>query len=206
MPNKIMFKNKDSCLLIYDDKIYVRTADNSDFSFRAITVTSGFQLELGRNIGEYIETMKYSRLPLFFKHVVDRGENSYYLLVRMKTGRVEDKVIANIVCKSDILYSISFNRDLIRDREYRRYNQLSILHQLTIPRELNGFSNRSEQLRKLLYQTVPYEGNIKIIETENNLAAAVKVGGLPLKYTFIKDINTGKFILVSISLVEQGEK
>ena len=103
MQSKIMYKTKESCLCLYNDKIYVRTTDNSDFSFRALTVTPGFQLELGRQISDYIGAMKYSRLPLFFKHVVDRDDTSYYLLVRMKTGRVDDKVIANIVCKSGIL-------------------------------------------------------------------------------------------------------
>ena len=209
MPNKMMYKNDKTCLLLHEDKIYVRTADNSDFSHRAITVTPGFQLELGRKIDDYKEAMKYSRLPLFFKHVTNReinGENlDYYLFVRMKTGRVDDKVIASIICKSGILYSISFNRDLIKDKEYRRYNQLSILHQISIPKDLNGFSNRSEQLIGLLKKAIPCEKDIKVVEKDNNLAAIVRVADLLLKYTFIKDVSTNKYLLVSISLAGQGE-
>lgn len=210
MPNKIMFKTNNSCLLIHNDNIYVRTVDNSDFSSRALTVIPGFQLELGRDINDYKEAMKFSRVPLFFKLVTSRtvnGDNfDYYLLVRMKTGRVEDKVVANIICKSGILTSISFNRKLIRDGDYRRYNQLSVLHQLIVPKDLNGTSNRTEQLKKILGGVIFCTDGINVIEKNSNLIAITKVGGLSLKYTFIKDVNNSNYVLVSISLAEQGEK
>ena len=120
MPNKILYKTPYSCIAIKDDKMYVVSTKYKDYSPRAITIMPGFQIELGRNINEIEEALRLTRVPVILKTLIDTGEIQQIQVIRMHTGIVDDKLVAMLVCKHNIIQSVSFNRDLIKDGEYRR--------------------------------------------------------------------------------------
>ena len=113
MQNKIMFKNEDSCIAIKDDKMYILSTRYKDISSRALTVMSGFQIELGRDINDIITALKETRVPVIIKEVISNGDKSHYQIIRMHTGKVDDKLVATLLCNNGIIHSISFNRALI---------------------------------------------------------------------------------------------
>lgn len=203
MGNKIMFKNDYSCIVIRDDKMYILSNKYRDYSFRAFTIASGFQIELGRPLSDIESALRETRLPIVLKELTTNGEATYYQIIRMHTGKVDDKIIANMMCKNGIITMISFNRALIKDKEYRRYNSLSVLHQLSIPFNLeeSDSPNRGEQVRKTLKTVIPMLSNIKVTENGNQLMAITTEEGLTLKFLFISNKqNNNRYELTSISL------
>ena len=205
MSNKIMFRNDDSCIAIKDDKLYILSNHYKDISCRSITVMSGFQIELGRDINDIIQALKETRVPVFIKEVANNSILTYYQVIRLHTGKVDDKVVADITCKNNKIISIAFNRKLISDSDYRRYNQLSVVHQLSIPYDLyvSDCTTRWEQVRKILKSAINVVNPIEVKEKDLQLVAIVNEDNLKQKYTFISNKNNNnRYELISISLVE----
>jgi hypothetical protein len=204
MQTKLLYKNGKSCIAIRNGKLYVISTEYKDFSPRAFTIMNGFQVELGRNINDFIEALKETRLPVLLKQVTQVGNNAYYQIIRMHTGNVEDKLVATILCKNDIITTISFNRDLIRDNQYRKYNSISVLHQLSMPYDFSdsGCFTRGSQLRETLKSVISTANPIiNVVENNNQLSALVTEDDLRFCFKFIINKN-GKdmYELVSISL------
>lgn len=209
MSSKVMFKNENSCIVIKEDKLYVMSTRYKDLSVRAFTILNGFQIELGRSIKDFEAALREARLPIMIKMLQETSNNNikitYYQIIRMHTGKVDDKIIATIVCKNDIITVLSFNRGLIKDGEYRRYNQLSVLHQISLPYDLSesSSSNRNEQVVKTLKTVMPITNSIVVNEKEDSLVAITKEDNLKLKFTFISNAkNNKRFELISIALAE----
>lgn len=206
MPNKILYKTPYSCIAIKDDKMYVVSTKYKDYSPRAITIMPGFQIELGRNINEIEEALKLTRVPVILKTLIDTGEIQQIQVIRMHTGIVNDKLVAMLVCKHNIIQSVSFNRDLIKDGEYRRYNQLSVYHQLSLPFDLaeSHASSRSDQVSKLMTNIFRYieHTDLEVQEDNKQLIALFKNDDINLKFVFISNKkNNSRFELMNISLI-----
>ena len=202
---KVISKNKKSYILIKNGKMYILSTNRKDYSSCAIPIIPGFQIELGRNIKEIEEAIKFTRLPVIIKELVERGSIKQLQIIRMQTGKVNDKVVASIVCNKDIITSISFNRALINDNEYRKYNGLTVLHQISIPFELcdSNATSRRDQVNNLLSNILPHMGltDISVAEDKSKLCAIAKnKDGDMLKFTFIFNKNTSRFEFTSISL------
>ncbi|MBO5386748.1 MAG: hypothetical protein J6A59_01205 [Lachnospiraceae bacterium] len=205
MQNKIMFKNEDSCIAIKDDKMYILSTRYKDISSRALTVMSGFQIELGRDINDIITALKETRVPVIIKEVISNGDKSHYQIIRMHTGKVDDKLVATLLCNNGIIHSISFNRALIRDGSYRQYNILSVLHQLSVPYNLCDSTSvsRSEQLKQILKSVMNIVNNIEVTEKDNQLVAITNEDNLKLSFKFILNKNNNnRYELISISLAQ----
>lgn len=203
MQNKIMFKNDDSCIAIKDDKMYILSTRYKDISSRALTVMSGFQIELGRDINDIITALKETRVPVIIKEVISNGRKSHYQIIRMHTGKVDDKLVATLLCNNNIIHGISFNRALIKDGSYRKYNILSVLHQLSVPYNLcdSNSVSRSEQLKQILKSTMNIVNNIEVTEKDNQLIAITNEDNLKLNFKFILNKNNNnRYELTSISL------
>lgn len=204
MDKKIMFKNNSSCIVIKDGKMYIASTKYKDYSCRAITIMNGFQIEIGRNINEIKQALRETRLPIIIREVINVKSVKHYQIIRMHTGNVDDKVIATVVCNNDIISIVSFNRDLIRDKDYRRYNQISVLHQLSIPFDLSETGNisRSEQLKAILSVAMHIRGNIKVIEQSDSLSAIIDSGEEEkFKILFILNSKTNRYDMTSLSLI-----
>lgn len=201
MDAKVMFNNGNSFIIIKNGKLYIATKQH-EISKCAITLINGFQVELGRNIQDIQEALKYTRLPIVLKTVLEQEKVSQYQVVRMHTGKVDDKVIANILCKNGIISVVSFNRKLINDQQYRKFNQLSIVHQLSLPFNMleSGCSSRIEQVSKALSTAIMVDGTPELTEGKNNLTAVIKTNSCKIKYTFILNTSTNRYELTSMSL------
>lgn len=198
-----MFANSYSCIAIKDNKLYIVSTKHKDFSLRAITIINGFQIELGRKMSEIREALEETRLPIMIKEVVNDGDKAHYQIIRMHTGKVDDRVVATVICSKDIMRSISFNRALIKDSEYRKYNKLSVMHQISMPFDPaeNNCSSRLEQINKLLSSILPLTNPLIVSEDGNQLTAITNEEELKLKFKFILNkSNNNRYELISISL------
>ena len=202
MSKKIMFKTKDSCIAIMDDKLYIVSNSYKDYSPRAIMIIPGFQIELGRNMDNIVEAIKETRLPIVIKTVLEKEDASCYHIIRMSTGKVDDKVIASVICNKNIITNISFNRNLLKDNNYRRYNKVSIFHQLSLPYKLSdsNCTSRGEQVKNTIKTILGRVENIEVSETQNKLVALINDESIKTKFVFILNNDIGRYELTNISL------
>lgn len=204
MSSVTMFKSKNTCIAIKNDKLYVMSFKYKDVSPRAVTIASGFQIELGRDINNFIEALKHTRLPFLIKEVITRGDVTNYQIIRMGTGNVETVVVATIVCKKNLIHTVGFNRKLIYDSKYRRYNNLSVLHQLSIPFDLSESqcNTRTEQIKKTIDAFIFVNNTVEVVEKLNKLNAIVTVDEDKMQYAFVSNSNNNnRYELTSISLI-----
>lgn len=199
MKGKYLFKTKDSCIAIKNDKLYVISTRQKDYSPRAVQILPGLQMELGRDINDFKQALKETRLPVVIKLLIERDNKSTYQVIRMHTGNVEDKVVANIQCESNIIKIIAFNRALIMDGNYRRFNQLSAYNQLAIPYDLgiSGCISRTEQVRKIM-SAITMVDKVEVNENGKKLIAKIEADGQILTFNFI--FAGQSYILSNISI------
>lgn len=199
MENKYLFRNENSCIAIRNDKLYVLSTKQKDYSPRAVQITPGFQMELGRHIDDFKQALKETRLPIVIKVLMEKGTKATYQIVRMHTGNVDDKVVANIQCDGGIIKIIAFNRALITDGNYRKYNQLSAYNQLAIPCNLSvsGCTSRSEQVRKTM-SAITMIDTVEVKEDGKRLVAKIEADNQILYFNFI--CSGESYILSNISI------
>ena len=208
MQIKRLYDNGFSSILVAKGKMIITVNGKNQYSPLAIKIMEGFQVELGRHIKDIIEAVKHTRLPLIIKRIpVTSDTRAGYQLIRMHTGNVDDKVVANISTVNDIITSVSFNRTLIKDNNYRKYNRLSVLHQLAISDKNCGLTlgeskqYRIEQVKHVLKDMlIPGASNVNVIEDDNQIIFNVGVLGRIVKFVFIHNKEAGLYELVSISL------
>lgn len=203
MDNKIMFKNEYSCIVIHDEKLYIMNNKYKEYSLRAVTIIPGFQLELGRDIKEIKEALKETRLPIIIKKLTELPNGTaYYQIIRIHTGNVDDKVVTNVVCIKDKITSIAFNKALLKDSNYRKYNQLSVYHQLSVPYDLaqTEFNFRGEQIDTRLSTVIKLKHKIKIVEDTNKISAIIQEDDKYIQFLFILNKNNNRFELSSIGI------
>lgn len=205
MAVKTIFKNDFSCIAIKDDKMYILSNKYKDYSPMAITVISGFQIELGRPLEHIEKALNKTRLPIILKELTCEGNKRIMQIIRMRTGKVDDKVIAIITCINGIIHSISFNKQLLKDREYRMYNKLSVYHQLSLSYNLadSGCSFRKDQVLQILrsiISTLQYQ-DVTSVEDGNKLNVTINNEDIKMRMLFIANKKTSRFELISISLI-----
>lgn len=200
---KILFKTEDSCIVINNSKLYVVSNTYKDYSPRAIQVIDGLQLELGRSMEDFKQALRYTRLPIMIKLLIEKHSMKQYQIVRMHTGAVDDKVVVTVLCQNDIIKTIAFNRDLVRDNQYRKFNKLSIYHQLVIPYECEGNCSRSEQVKGIV-STIVKGSSIKVEEVEGKqITVLSEADRQTMKFSFISGKNGNKnYALMSVTLIE----
>lgn len=202
MQTKYMYKTGHSAIAIKDGKLYIVGNKYSDYYCGAITIMPGFQIELGRDITDIINALKETRLPVIIKPVNVTDQISHYQVIRMHTGKVDNKVVATLVCKEGKIKLVSFNRMLVQDNQYRRYNQISVLHQLTVPYDLSASmaSTRSDQMNKVFQSLLSIKRPIKVVEDVKQCSVYTTDIDLKIRFLFILDTKRNKFVLTSISL------
>lgn len=199
MSSKYLFRTEDSCIAIRNEKLYVISTRHKDYAPRAVQIVPGFQMELGRDINDFKQALKETRLPIIIKLLLERSNKATYQVVRMHTGNVEDKVVANIQCENNIIKIIAFNRALIKDSNYRRYNQLSAYNQLAIQHDLGGTGciSRTEQVKKIISALTMVE-DVRVAEDGKKLVARIEADGQVMIFNFISSEQS--YVLSNISI------
>lgn len=204
MADKILFKSTDSAMIVKDGKLYIVKTEGKGYSPLAISIMPGFQIELGRTIKELNQALSFTRIPVVIKISQQSPKVRFYQIIRMKTGIVDDKIVATIAVdnNTDKIISITFNRELINDKNYRKHNNLSVFHQLALPYNLNGCGSRSEQVKLYIKTILPlYEKDIQVKENDKIINATIKVSDKDnIIIAFIHNRNKGKFELTTITL------
>lgn len=206
MATKILFKQKNSVIIIKNGKLYVANPDGNGCSPLAISIMPGFQIELGRTLKELNKALSLTRIPIVIKLGQESPKVKFYQIIRMKTGIVDDKIVATLAVdiETDKIMSVTFNKELRNDKGYRRYNNLSIIHQLALPYNLNGNSSRSEQVKHYLKAVITsYNDVIKITENNKIIDASIQVSNKDtINIKFIYNRNKDVFELTTVTLIQ----
>lgn len=202
-----LYDNGYSYILVDKNSIQILKKSNNAFSPRSVKVWGTMQIELGRPVKELKDCLAQSRVPLLIKEVsLPLHGMLGYQLIRMHTGKVDDKVLANILEKDEKIIKLTFNRELINDMEFRKYSQLPAVNQFRLKalnlddsKELEA--NFSKQLDTII-QTL-FRGSARFIKadyTPGEINIIVDADGQKQKIAFLFSKKSGFYELVSISI------
>jgi hypothetical protein len=196
-----LYDNGKSCILIRKDRLYIK-GKCADYN-KALTVNilSGLQVELGRNIEEIKNAFKATRLPVMFKEILKKKDMEVYNIVRIKTGTVDSRTVAIVICNTGIIKSISFNNDLLIDEVYKKYNRLSSIHQIALSCNIDSKVEytRKKQVNKILSEVNKCKMDLDVSESKLELFAITK-DTESIVYSFLKDKEKEVFKLMSVSI------
>lgn len=161
-----------------------------------VTIVPGIQLEIGRSFDEFVDCIQCTNKPLAFNLKVKDTKKciTIWELQRLPTGNVEEATICNITVIRDEIYSVQFNQNLAYDKNYTRYEKLSILHQVTLgkPNENNTCSRGISTINKLT--GIDYGD---MITRQFKHGVEIKIKGYKISYIFFTD-KQGYMNLLSI--------
>lgn len=207
MDKKIkMYNNHYSSILIDNNSIQVLRNSDKMFSPRSIKIYSGMQIELGRPVSNFIDALAESRLPLMIKDVPLPVDGVLgYQVVRMHTGNVDDRVLANLIEKNGQITKITFNRDLAHDKEFMKYSPVPIVNQL----KLKAIDiNNSEKLKTEFVQQlnnviqVLFRNTATFLSAEyatNEVCIHIDADEQKQKISFIFSKKSGYYELMSVA-------
>lgn len=193
--DKVFKVSNKSSLVIHNGRIYIRDRESK---VNVVTVTPGFQISFGYNIEIIIQALKLTRLPIMVKLITDMNGVQQYQIVRMHTGKVDDKVIATVACAGNCIKAVSFNKALLHDDEYKRYNRLSLIHQVSLQYNLakTTYSCRKSQVITVFYTVLGLKGLEENIEVHEE-GARLEVFIHNIRYKFVKTVD--RFEMLSIT-------
>lgn len=207
MAHKKLYDNGYSHILMDDSTIQILRNEDDVFSPRSVKVWSTLQIELGRPIKEIKDCLAKTRVPLIIKEVALPVPGLLgYQLIRMHTGIVQDKVLANIIEKDNKVIKITFNRELAKDKEFRKYSQLPVANQLKL-RTLN--MKNSEELEKRFCKQVntiidtlfrDAANFVRADYSSEEIIVYIDADGQEQKVSFIYSNKSSAYELVSISI------
>lgn len=202
-----LYDNGYSYILVDKSSIQVLRKSDNTFSPRSVKVWGTMQIELGRPVKEFKDCLVQSRVPLIIKEVSLPIHGMLgYQLIRMNTGKVADRVLANILEKDGNIVKLTFNRKLIDDIEFRKYSQLPAVNQFRLKAlNLDDSKALEANFSKQLYTIIQtlFRGSaifIKADYTPGEINILVDADGQKQKVTFLFSKKTGYYELVSISI------
>ena len=202
-----LYDNGYSHILINNSTIQVLRNTDNMFSPRSIKVWSSMQIELGRPVSEFKECLAKTRVPLMIKEVSlpIKGVLGYQL-IRMHTGKVQDKVLANILEKDNKIIKLTFNRELANDKEFRKYSQVPVVNQFRLKalnlensKELEAhFAKQLDIIIETLFRgTATF---IKAEYTPGEIIVHADANGQEQKVSLIFSSKSSYYELVSVSI------
>lgn len=207
MKKQILYDNGYSHILIDSSTIQVLRNSDNMFSPKSIKIWSSMQIELGRPIEEFKECLVKTRVPIMIKEVALPIKGMLgYQLIRMHTGKVQDKVLANILEKENKITKVTFNRELASDMEFRKYSQVPVVNQFRL-KALNISNSKELELHfakqlDLIIDTL-FRGTAvftKAEYTSGEIVIHVDANGQEQKISFIYSSKSSCYELVSISI------
>lgn len=207
MKNIKIYDNGYSYILLDDTIIQILRKSDNVFSPRSIKVWSTMQIELGRPVKEVKECIAKTRVPLIIKEVTLPIQGVLgYQLIRMHTGKVDDRVLVNILEKDNKIIKLTFNRELAKDREFRKYSHLPAVNQFKLralnlddSKELEAhFSKQLEIIISTLFRGAA--SFIRAEYTHGEINIWVDADGQEQKISFIYSSKSSAYELVSISI------
>lgn len=192
------YNNGKTCIAYKSTSIAnVMSKKHTALSPLNIKVVNGLQLELGRNIEDYIDVLKKTRIPITIRKYFASNGIGQYIISRMNTGRIDDYQMAYVVCRDNRIMAISLNDALLLNVKFRRFVGISLVFQV-------GLEGNNEEAYRMKLGTVlgvePSKLKIEIKPAE--VDAYIKKGDCKIKYTLIKKTPTDIYRMASVSLIE----
>lgn len=196
----IVGSNGWSSIMVSDKSIKILTLSKSINPPGVVTVLPGIQLELGRSILEFIGCLKQVRQPLAIQKISESKGVSTYYLIRLQTGKVKEARICTITTYKDMIINVAFNQDLVYDKEFQKYQRLSVVHQLRAGKE--GDSNLlTNAITSVSTITGVPQSRLFIIEAKNKIVVKLRdTQSNAIQFVFVKD-KEGYYNLLSIGRV-----
>lgn len=200
---KIVGENQHSSIFFTDESMLIlRKKGNKSFNpIGVITIIPGIQLELGRRFDEFAKCLKEIRKPLGIQRISQNKEQSTYYIIRFATGKVPEARVCSITVLNGIIASVSFDPDLPNNKEYIRYQKLSMMHQIVAGRE-DTMSIMSKAISAIALITGEKISEFKMKSTSHSIVVYTDSPHFTYQYayTFAKD-KRGYFSLLSIGFV-----
>lgn len=121
------YEENGTFLTIRHNSVLVLDSNTLDKSARALKVCSGFYIELGRKLNDFIGILKDAKIPVIFQHVMKANGYVHYNIVRMATGKVDDVILGTIICKDGIIEKLSCKKDYMREKSFKTYERLGAI-------------------------------------------------------------------------------
>ena len=190
---KNMYDNGKTCISIRGGKIYTVDNETGRISDLTICIANGLHVEFGRDIRGYIEALKYTRLPYYFEKKVSYKDIEHYTLSRFSTGPIKSNTLVNIACKNNIIRSISFNRDLNSDTEFKKYVNIPIMNQLSFKaREKESIEEYTKNIKNIMRIVLKHPtDDMEVSESMKEITVTIKKDSGSLNYIFINDGKRG---------------
>lgn len=163
-----------------------------------IHIMGSVSIEIGRSINQFIDTLKYTRIPIVIKRVIKKGDYSTYQVIRINTGKVPNINLGLIETYKETMVGFIYDSDVVINRRLRKYVKTSVLNMLAIKKEGNYLVKIENVLRLIL--KIDGEINIKQNKSGSVLDMYVqsKVYKYPLRYRCV--VEKDRYVFKSITL------
>lgn len=200
---KIIGKTDKSAILITDTSIKILKAAGGNIlnPLGVVTLIPGVQLELGRQMDEFAKCLKMVRKPLALQKIAENNGQCTWHVIRLGTGKVPEAKVCTINTIHGIIAAVSFNQSLVYNATYRKYQPLSVVHQLKV-----GKAGSAGQLSRAVSVVAVITGqsasDFKITESNKSIIVytAIKELSSQYRFTFLKD-EKDYFNLLSIGFL-----
>ena len=202
-PDKIMFDNGKTSMAIKGNNLYVIENNTNRLSHTAIYVMPNLYIELGRDVRQLKQCINETRAPIVLKVTMNRNGLELISVVRMGTGNVKSTTVAYLYCRSGIMEKLVFNKEVLGDKQYRRYCKLSKWHQASLMVYEVLDVQRIKSTISTMLNYVPVE-DIEVIDNRQDKEIIIQIKN-SVKFVFRlvgheeEPFKCDKFLLTSIN-------
>lgn len=149
-----------------------------------ITIMRGIQVELGREMREFLGCLRLIRRPLGVQKIAEQGDIATWKLIRFGTGNVEEKIVCTMSIIRGRIKVVSFNVELAYDANYKKHEGLSIPHQITAGK-LGEPNNLSKAVSAIMAITGISNEQLKIKSNSKKVTIYTNQKGVDEQYRFL---------------------
>lgn len=97
-----------------------------------VSILPKVQVALGQELSIFMQALELSRLPLALRKTISKGTYEVYDILRLPTGNIKEAIIATLSVISGTIVGVTYNRNIVQDKEFRKLVKLSAMHQIAI--------------------------------------------------------------------------
>lgn len=144
------------------------------------------QVSIGDKLEVFMNALEISRLPLAIKRVISKGNFDTYEVIRLQTGNIKEAKIGILTVYSGYIVGVTYNREILANKELRRLVKLSAMHQLCIC-DQNDSNRMFKAANAVSILTSIPRDELIVSETSKGIKVKVKYKSrfnLPIYYIF----------------------
>lgn len=157
----------------------------------ALTVAKGLSIELGRNMLDLIEIIKYTDSLFIVNKIGEKRGKVLWGIIRMGAGRLPLFEIGSILTVNNAIVRFTPNHELRKSEAYREIMPLSLINTLAVKSDFksDGYSNRYMQVIKGLSIPLGWAvtGVTELSDTNVNVKVRNEIGDYIYRFTLDSD-------------------